>query len=41
MQLGKVIGELDVEPDEELVPTPERLIDVPGTPPSPPATVPA
>ena len=41
MKLGKVIRELDVEPDGEPLPTPERLIDVPGTPPSPPATVPA
>ena len=32
MQLGKVIRELDVEPDEELVPTPEKPapVDEPG-----------
>ena len=47
MQLGKVIRELDVEPDEELVPTPEKAApddaptDVPDAPLGPPAKVPA
>jgi len=47
MNLGKVIRELDVEPDEELVPAPEKAApddaptDVPDTPLAPPAKVPA
>jgi hypothetical protein len=47
MQLGKVIRELDVEPDEELVPAPEKAApddaptDVPDAPLAPPAKVPA
>ena len=47
MKLGKVIRELDVEPDEELVPTPEKAApddappDVPDAPLAPPAKVPA
>ena len=46
MRLGKVIRELDVEPDEELVPAPDQLTpedeptDVPDATPHP-ATVPA
>jgi len=47
MQLGKVIRELDVEPDGELVPTPEKTApddaptNVPDAPLAPPAKVPA
>jgi len=45
MNLGKVIRELDVEPDEELFPTPEKpaseATDVPGTMPGQPTRVPA
>src|SRR5437879_2175725 len=47
MQLGKVIRELDVEPDEELVPTPEKAepddapTNVPDALLAPPAKVPA
>ena len=45
MQLGKVIRELDVEPDEVLYPTPEKPAseptDVPDTTPVQPAKVPA
>ena len=36
MQLGKVIRELDVEPDEEPIPRPEKITDVPETAPAPP-----
>jgi len=45
MKLGKVIRELEVEPDEELCPMPEKPAseptDVPATKPAQPATVPA
>jgi len=45
MKLGKVIRELDVEPDEELVPTPEKTTsqptDVLDTMPAQPPKVPA
>ena len=45
MKLGKVIRELDVEPDEELFPTPEQPTseptDFPDTTPVQPAKVPA
>jgi len=45
MKLGKVIRELDVEPDAELFPTPEKTAsepsDVPDTMPAQPAKVPA
>ena len=45
MKLGKVIRELDVEPEEEFFPTPGKPAsdpnDVPGTTPVQPAKVPA
>ena len=46
MRLGKVIRELDVEPDEELVPPKKAApddapTDVPDAPLAPPAKVPA
>ena len=47
MKLGKVIRELDVEPDKELIPAPEKAVpedtpaNVPDPAPAQPARVPA